>query len=50
MNHPACSPERLEGEARGVGPSAALCVIHLIVAVPAALIAIGLLAVFAPPA
>lgn len=48
MNHPACSADRIEEDARGAGSAVALCVFHLIAGVIAAFIAFGALAVFAP--
>jgi len=47
MNHPACSAERVELDARGAGPAVALCVFHLIAGVAVALLAFGALALFA---
>lgn len=48
MNHPACSAEGVESHAGGPGRAVFLCVFHLIAGVAAALIAIGVLAIFAP--
>lgn len=48
MNHPACSAEGVESYRLGPGAAVFMCVFHLIAGVIVALMAIGVLAIFAP--